>query len=158
MARRYDIAATLGDDFEFELTPDVLAYEISMEYSSQIVRRCSEVGITLTELAKRMNTSVSTLSEKLNGQNLTLKSVAALAIAVGCDVEAPALVPIVPAVSTSDAPLLQSAVMSDAHVPVIDGEWSSCEAESPTNALMGGYPRYVRSNLYANGSRFEEAA
>jgi transcriptional regulator with XRE-family HTH domain len=89
MARKYDIESTLGPDFEFELTPEVLAYELSMDYANQVVKRCAETGTTLRELASRMGIGASTLSEKLNGQNLTLRSIAAMALALGCDVRAP---------------------------------------------------------------------
>lgn len=92
MARKYDIKATLGPDFEFELTPEVLAYELSMDFSNQIIMRCTETGISFGELAALMGIKASTLSEKLNGQNLTLKSIAAMAIALNCDVKAPELI------------------------------------------------------------------
>ncbi len=92
MARQYDVNAVLGEDFEFELTPDVLAYELSMDFSSQVILQCDRVGINFTELASLLGISTSTLSEKLNGQNLTLKSIASMAIALGCDVKAPELI------------------------------------------------------------------
>lgn len=92
MARKYDIESTLGPDFEFELTPEVLAYELSMDYANQVVKHCAETGTTLRELASRMGIGASTLSEKLNGQNLTLRSIAAMALALGCDVRAPELI------------------------------------------------------------------
>jgi transcriptional regulator with XRE-family HTH domain len=93
MARKYDIAQMLGDDFEFELTPDALAYELSMDFANQVVKQCDKMGLSLTDLSNLLGLSASTLSEKLNGQNLTLKSIAALALALGCDVRAPELIP-----------------------------------------------------------------
>ncbi|WP_039993579.1 helix-turn-helix domain-containing protein [Slackia sp. CM382] len=92
MARKYDIQAVFGSDFEFELTPDVLAYELSMDFSNQIIEQCAKVDMSLSELASLMEIRVSTLSEKLNGQNLTLRSIASMAIALGCDVKAPELI------------------------------------------------------------------
>jgi len=92
MARDYDIDAVLGSGFEFELTPDVLAYELSIDFSNQVIMHCVERGIKLKDLAAMMDISISTLSEKLNGQNMTLKSIAAMAIALGCDVESPRLI------------------------------------------------------------------
>lgn len=92
MARKYDIEAVLGPDFEFELTPDLLAYELSMDFSNQVIKYCADAGITMGELASLMDVGASTLSEKLNGQNLTLKSIASMAIALNCDVKAPELI------------------------------------------------------------------
>jgi transcriptional regulator with XRE-family HTH domain len=93
MARKYDVAQMLGNDFEFELTPDALAYELSMDFANQVVKPCDKMDLSLTDLSNLLGLSVSTLSEKLNGQNLTLKSIAALALALGCDVRAPELIP-----------------------------------------------------------------
>lgn len=92
MAREYDVESMMGNDYEFELSPEILAFEMSMDFADQVIRRCDEIGIGLNELASRMNVSASTLSEKLNGQNLTLKSIASMAIALSCDVVAPELV------------------------------------------------------------------
>lgn len=92
MARKYDIEAVLGSDYEFELTPELLAYELSMDFSNQVIKRCTEAGMGLGELASLMGIGASTLSEKLNGQNLTLKSIASMAIALNCDVKAPELI------------------------------------------------------------------
>lgn len=92
MARKYDIEAVLGSDYEFELTPELLAYELSMDFSNQVIKRCAEAGVGLGELASLMGIGASTLSEKLNGQNLTLKSIASMAIALNCDVKAPELI------------------------------------------------------------------
>ena len=85
--------SVFGPGFQFELTPEVLAFEMSMDFSTQIIKKCNELGITFSELARRVGIKPSTLSEKLNGQNMTLKSMAELALAVGCDAEAPRLIP-----------------------------------------------------------------
>ena len=45
MARRYDVKAVLGEDFECKLTPDVLAYEVSMDFSNQIIIDCFKISL-----------------------------------------------------------------------------------------------------------------
>lgn len=93
MTRKYDLGI-MGKDFKLELTPELLAYEMSMAFSNQIIKRCDELNVTLSQLAKMLGISPSTLSEKLNGQNMTLKSIASMALALDCDVDAPELVPL----------------------------------------------------------------
>lgn len=115
MARKYDIEATLGADFEFELTPELLAYELSMDFSNQIIKRCTEMNVSLGEFASRMGIGPSTLSEKLNGQNLTLKSIASMAIALGCDVSAPELM-----VKSADVSHLESPWQGLRAIPASD--------------------------------------
>lgn len=93
MTRKYDMDL-LGEDYQLELTPELLAFEMSMEFSDQVVQRCSELGLSLGQLAEILGIGLPTLSEKLNGQNMTLKSMASIALALGCDAEAPELVPL----------------------------------------------------------------
>lgn len=87
MARRYDIKAIFGEDFEFELTPEVLAHEVSMDFSNQIIIDCFKKGMTLYDLADKLGLPAECLSEKLNGENLTLEAMAAIAIALNKDIE-----------------------------------------------------------------------
>lgn len=87
MSRRYDIKAIFGKDFEFELTPDVLAHEVSMDFSTQIIIDCFKKGMTLYDLEDKLGLSAECLSEKLNGENLTLEEMAAIAIACNKDIE-----------------------------------------------------------------------
>ena len=129
MPRKYDIEAVLGPDFEFELTPDVLAYELSMDFSNQVIKRCAETGLNLNELASLMGIGASTLSEKLNGQNLTLKSIASMAIALGCDVKAPELIPEPEVTCAMDVTWsLPIAVLSTETPAGLNVEWPDVEA------------------------------
>ncbi len=73
-------------------TADEIAFEASMDFSNQVVAHCSEKGMSFVDLAAKLGIRPSTLSEKLNGQNLTLKSMAAMALALNCKFEAPRLV------------------------------------------------------------------
>ena len=73
-------------------TADEIAFEASMDFSNQVVAHCSEKNISFVDLAAKLGIKPSTLSEKLNGQNLTLKSMAAMALALDCKFEAPRLV------------------------------------------------------------------
>lgn len=90
MARKYDVNAVLGEDFV--LTPEVLAYEISLDFSNQIILQCNRAGISLSEFASLLGINAHTLYERLNGENLTLENIAEMAIALGCDVKAPELI------------------------------------------------------------------
>lgn len=84
--------ALLSNPANFELTSETLAYDLSMDFSNQIVMECEKKGLSLSDYANKLGVGLSTLSEKLNGQNLTLKSIAAMALALGFDVEAPRLI------------------------------------------------------------------
>lgn len=77
---------------DIDLTPEVLAFELSMDFADQVIDECIRQGLSHVELAEILKIKPSTLSEKLNGQNLTLKSIASMALALDCDVKAPALV------------------------------------------------------------------
>lgn len=73
-------------------TADEIAFEASMDFSNQVVAHCSEKNMSFVDLATKLGIKPSTLSEKLNGQNLTLKSMAAIALALDCKFKAPRLV------------------------------------------------------------------
>ena len=80
MARPDWIGSYEGDpDYEF----DVLALEIG----EQIVERMEELGLTQAGLARKMGVSRARISQILRGDdNLTLKSVVAVAIGLDCRV------------------------------------------------------------------------
>ena len=99
MTRNYTYVSLISNDTEEELTPELMAQELSSRFACSVVARCKELGITSLELARRCGISPSTLSEKLNGRNLTLKSMAAIAVALGSDVLGPELI-----LSNQDAP------------------------------------------------------
>ena len=99
MTRNYTYVSLISNDTEEELTPELMAQELSRRFACSVVARCKELGITSLELARRCGISPSTLSEKLNGRNLTLKSMAAIAVALGSDILGPELI-----LSDQDAP------------------------------------------------------
>lgn len=74
------------------LTPEILAFELSIDFADQVIDECIKQGLSHVELAEILKIKPSTLSEKLNGQNLTLKSIASMALALDCDVKAPVLI------------------------------------------------------------------
>ena len=82
--RKYDVKALLGEDFEFELSPSVLAYEVAMDFSSQVVLYCDKNNIKLKKK----------LRKKLDGRNLTFLEAAEIAVALNCDLKCPRLVPL----------------------------------------------------------------
>ena len=92
MNKLYDEKQVFGE-IELPLpTADEIAFEASMDFSNQVVAHCSEKGMSFVDLAAKLGIKPSTLSEKLNGQNLTLKSMAAMALALNCKFEAPRLI------------------------------------------------------------------
>lgn len=94
MTREYSFVSLRSEDPERSLSPDELYADMSACFSAQVHARCKELGITFTELAHRCGIKPPTLSEKLNGRNLTLKSMAAMAVALGCSISGPNLVPL----------------------------------------------------------------
>lgn len=157
MARNYDIEAVLGSDYEFELTPELLAYELSMDYSNQVLKRCAETGMSLGELASLMGIGASTLSEKLNGQNLTLKSIAAMAIALNCDVKAPELI-VEPDVTCSmDALWSVPFTMVSAEMPSgLSSEWPKLDSVHLAESTFATDAKPAQSYQY--NARFGKAA
>lgn len=78
---------------ELEETPDTLAYGLSGDFGSQIMDELERQGITLAELARRMGIKQPTLCGMLRGSsNMTLKTMARMALALGCTLKAPRLV------------------------------------------------------------------
>lgn len=78
---------------ELDETPDTLAFGLSGEFAGQIMDELDRQGLTLSELAKRMGIRQPTLCGMLRGaSNMTLKTMARMALALGCSVEAPKLV------------------------------------------------------------------
>ena len=78
---------------DIELTPAILAFELSIDFSDQVIDECIRQNISHAELASILGVKPATLSEKLNGSNLTLKSMASIALALDCDMKAPLLIP-----------------------------------------------------------------
>ena len=67
---------------------DTLAYDYALEFAHLAVGEMSKQGLTKKELAERMGVSPQRLANLLNTQpNMTLKSVAQLALALGIRVE-----------------------------------------------------------------------
>lgn len=81
MMARPDWIGSYEGDPEYEF--DVLALEIG----EQIVERMEELGLTQADLARKMGVSRARISQILRGDdNLTLKSVVAVAIGLDCRV------------------------------------------------------------------------
>jgi transcriptional regulator with XRE-family HTH domain len=73
--------------------PEYLAAGIMIELSEQIVRRMEELGISQHELARRIGKKQPFISRLLNhGTNMTIRTLAALAIALDADIIPPRLV------------------------------------------------------------------
>lgn len=157
MAREYDVKALLGSDFEFELSPEVLAYELSLDFSNQIIMRCADIGLTLGELAMKMGIKPSTLSEKLSGQNMTLKSIASMAIALNCDVKAPELIVETDVAFKGSRPWSVSDAVSAANeAPQYAGSWPVVESVLETTVAVSSSKR--SSTSYRSKAVKKEAA
>lgn len=90
MARSYDIDSILG--FHFEESPETLGYDLSSNFSAQVSRALDEKEMTLKELADRMGITQPSLCKMLGPKsNMTMKTVAKIALALGMEVEAPKL-------------------------------------------------------------------
>ena len=91
MGRKYDVGGLLGG--VFEESPETLAFQLSSEFTTGVLLEAGRQGVTLAELARRMGIKQPTLCGMLrDDSNMTLKTVARIALALGCEVEAPRLI------------------------------------------------------------------
>ena len=75
---------------------ETIFLEMCDDFCVQVLLEMERQNLTMTELAKRMGVAQSTLSKQLSGeQNLTAKTMAKMAKALGCGIEAPKLVHLV---------------------------------------------------------------
>ena len=73
---------------EFEGDPDFEFDRVAIDVGEQIVARMEERGMTQADLARAMGVSRARVSQILRGNdNLTLKSIVTVAIALDCRVE-----------------------------------------------------------------------
>lgn len=73
---------------EFQGDPDYEFTKVAIDVGEQIVARMEERGMTQADLARAMGVSRARVSQILRGNdNLTLKSIVAVAIALDCRVE-----------------------------------------------------------------------
>lgn len=69
-------------------TPGTRAYDHALDLSVMIWERMQELGLTKTELARRMGISKSNLSNMLNTQpNMTLESIARFELALDVELQ-----------------------------------------------------------------------
>src|SRR5699024_2157560 len=92
MARDYDAGALLGT--EFEESPETLAFQLSSEFTTEVLLEAERQGVTLAELARRERIKQPTVCGMLrDDSNMTSKTIARMAMALGCEAHAPHLVP-----------------------------------------------------------------
>ena len=73
---------------EFQGDPDYEFAKLAIEVGEQIVARMEERGMTQADVAREMGVSRARVSQILRGNdNLTLKSIVAVAIALDCRIE-----------------------------------------------------------------------
>ncbi|MDP8241106.1 MAG: helix-turn-helix transcriptional regulator [Candidatus Hatepunaea meridiana] len=74
--------------------PEYLAVKLMIEINDQLYNRMEELGLSQYDLAERIGKSQSYVSKLLNhGTNMTLKTLAALAMALELDIEPPVFKP-----------------------------------------------------------------
>ena len=90
MARKDDFKRIFGVDLEE--TPETLGYHVSSVFMTEVVLMMKRKGMTLADLARAMKIEKSSLCEMLNGKsNLTMKTAAKMALALGCTLVPPFL-------------------------------------------------------------------
>lgn len=91
MLTREDMERAFGTYVEPD--DETLYLEMCDDFCVQVILEMERQGLTVTEVARRMGVAQPTLSRQLSGeQNLTAKTMAKIARALGCTVEAPKLV------------------------------------------------------------------
>lgn len=69
---------------------ETIFLEMCDDFCVQVLLEMERQNLTMTELAKRMGVAQSTLSKQLSGeQNLTAKTMAKMARALGCGIREP---------------------------------------------------------------------
>ena len=80
---------------ELEHFPDISAETyaelLSMDYLAEVLAEVAKRHMKLKDLAKRLGIKPSTLSRRLGSTNLTLKTIAEFALALGMEVDTPKL-------------------------------------------------------------------
>lgn len=77
---------------EVKETPETMGFRLSAEFSTQVMAEVKRRGMMLKDLADAMGVSPGTLSGMLGAKsNMTMKTVAKLAMALGCEATAPVL-------------------------------------------------------------------
>lgn len=88
---------TWGEQVEEELRddPEFLSEALVLQVNGAIRRRMRELGITQADLAQKLGVSQPYVSKLLNyNGNLTIRSLAALAHALGCEWAEPHMLPL----------------------------------------------------------------
>ena len=68
-------------------TPETRAFEHTLDFIYQVIDRMEDLGLTKTELARKMGISLSQLSRYLNtNANMTLKTMAKFELALDCHI------------------------------------------------------------------------
>lgn len=71
---------------------ETLYLEMCDDFCAQVILEMERQGLTVTEVAQRMGVAQPALSRQLSGkQNLAAKTMAKIASALGCAIEAPKL-------------------------------------------------------------------
>lgn len=87
-----DVSEYIKEPFASIKSPELIAYDASLEFSASVAKILKDQDMTLKQLADLLGVKPPTLSEKLNGKtNLTLKSMAEIASVLDCDLTSPVL-------------------------------------------------------------------
>lgn len=106
--RKEDFKRIFGIDLEE--TPDTLCYELSSQFGNQVLKELKKKNMTISDLARAIGVKPPTVTEWLSPDaNLTMKTVAKIALALNCDVLAPQLIgvheAVISTINTDTAPM-----------------------------------------------------
>lgn len=85
MAEKMSLEDFLGVDKLSSPSPNTVAFRAALDFEHEVTKKLNELGLSRKDLAKKMGISQPAVSKLLTkGTNLTLKSMAKVAVALGC--------------------------------------------------------------------------
>lgn len=114
MAVKYSIEETLGLKEQYIPSYDVVAEQVALTFQFDVLDKIAESQLAQKDIAAKMGVVPSTLSALLKrGANLTIRSMARVAHALGYAISAPRLVPLIENYSFQrESPLCASCMYS----------------------------------------------
>lgn len=95
MTMRIELKDYLDNDDIVEPSAEVIAAKMALDIQADAYMRMKELGLKQKDLAEAMEITPAAVSKMLsNESNLRFSTVARMAVALGCDVTSPQLVPL----------------------------------------------------------------
>ncbi len=90
MAMRISKQEFMSGEMSAPPDPEVIAERVTLEFEVSVFKRMEALGLRQKDLAKMLGVTPATISKTLSGtSNMTLKTAARIANALGCDLAAP---------------------------------------------------------------------